>query len=172
MKTVFRVLTSFFRYFPTYQGYADGGLFANNPSLSAVGRAYAHFPLVRPENTVVLSLGTGHCLKELRQATHTTSLDWGLQQWAPQLLDLLMEANQLSNEVNLKLLLKSRYHRIDTEIASTILLDSVDAMDELICIADTVDLSEAEHWIRTTFMGSEFLDLEVPPSPGAAGVEK
>ncbi len=50
-------------YFPIYQGYGDGGLFANNPSLSAIGRAYAHFPLVTPENTVVLSIGTGHNLK-------------------------------------------------------------------------------------------------------------
>lgn len=39
-------------YFPVFQGYADGGLFANNPALSAIGRAYAHFPLVTPENTV------------------------------------------------------------------------------------------------------------------------
>jgi hypothetical protein len=54
-------------YFPIYQGYGDGGLFANNPSLSAIGRAYAHFPLVTPENTVVLSIGTGHNLKVTRE---------------------------------------------------------------------------------------------------------
>ena len=147
-------------YFPTYQGYADGGLFANNPSLSAVGRAYSHFPQVTPENTVVLSLGTGHCLKELKEATHISSLDWGLQQWAPKLLDLLMEANQLSNEVNLKLLLKTRYQRIDTEIPTSISLDSVDCLDELIGIADAVDLEEAEHFIANTFLANDWASRE------------
>jgi hypothetical protein len=69
-------------YFPIYQGYGDGGLFANNPSLSAIGRAYAHFPLVTPENTVVLSIGTGHNLKEIKEANGSTTLEWGLQQVA------------------------------------------------------------------------------------------
>jgi patatin-like phospholipase/acyl hydrolase len=40
-------------------GYADGALVAQNPSLAAVGRAYAHFRDVTPENTMVLSIGNG-----------------------------------------------------------------------------------------------------------------
>jgi hypothetical protein len=136
------------------KGYADGGLFANNPALAAIGRAYAHFPLVTPENTVVLSLGTGHSLKELKDAENGTTLDWGLQQWAPKLLDLLMEANQLSNEVNLRLLLKNRYHRIDMQFDTDVPLDAVDAIDDLIRVADSVDLSEAEAFILAHFSGT------------------
>ncbi len=142
-------------YFPIYQGYADGGLFANNPALSAIGRAYAHFPLVTPENTVVLSIGTGHSLKELKDASGNNSLDWGLQQWAPKLLDLLMEANQLSNEVNLKLLLKNRYHRLDVEFSTDVALDAVDALDDLIAVADGVDLDDTEQFIFSTFLANE-----------------
>ncbi len=83
-------------YFPMYSGYADGALVAQNPSLAAVGRAYgnfhilaslclfcrmlmcddicvcviryAHFPAVTPENTMVLSIGCGNSLKELKAA--------------------------------------------------------------------------------------------------------
>jgi hypothetical protein len=110
---------------------------------------------VTPENTVVLSLGTGHSLKELKEAESTTSLDWGLQQWAPKLLDLLMSANELANEVNLKLMLKTRYHRIDTELPEFVALDAVDKMDYLIDLADKVDLSEAEHFILEHMVNEE-----------------
>lgn len=147
-------------YFPIFQGYVDGGLFANNPGLSAVGRAYAHFPQVTPENTVVLSLGTGHSLKELKEAESTTSLDWGLQQWAPKLLDLLMSANELANEVNLKLMLKTRYHRVDTELPEFVALDAVDKMDYLIELADKVDLSEAEDFILEHIVNDNPLDAK------------
>jgi hypothetical protein len=109
---------------------------------------------VTPENTVVLSLGTGHSLKELKDAENGTTLDWGLQQWAPKLLDLLMEANQLSNEVNLRLLLKNRYHRIDMQFDTDVALDAVDALDDLIRVADSVDLSEAEEFILAHFSGA------------------
>lgn len=64
-------------------GYADGALVAQNPSLAAVGRAYAHFPLVTPENTMVLSIGNGTTQKEISAAVGQRTLDWGLQQWAP-----------------------------------------------------------------------------------------
>ncbi len=107
-----------------------------------------------PENTVVLSLGTGHSLKELKDAENGTTLDWGLQQWAPKLLDLLMEANQLSNEVNLRLLLKNRYHRVDVQFEIDVALDAVDALEHLVAVADKVDLSEAEEFILTHFSGS------------------
>ncbi len=102
---------------------------------------------------MILSIGTGHSLKELKEAELGVSLDWGLQQWAPKLLDLLMEANQLSNEVNLKLLLKSRYNRIDVQFDSEVALDAVDALEHLVTVADAVDLTEAEEFILKHFVG-------------------
>lgn len=65
-----------------------------------------------------------------------------------------MEANQLSNEVNLKLLLKNRYHRLDVEFATEVSLDAVDALDDLIAVADAVDLTETEQFLFSTFLAN------------------
>ena len=142
-------------YFPIYQGYADGGLFANNPSLSAISRAYAHFSMVTPENIVVLSIGTGHNVHEVEDARNGTTLDWGLQQWAPRLLDLLMEANQLSIEHTLRLMLKNRYHRLDAELETECVIDDSGAIDRLIAAADSLDLSEVEEFCLSEFIYGE-----------------
>ena len=45
--------------FPLHQGYADGVLTANNPSLVAVGKVLAHFPKLKRSEMRVLSIGGG-----------------------------------------------------------------------------------------------------------------
>jgi patatin-like phospholipase/acyl hydrolase len=40
-------------YFPVYQGYCDGAVTANNPSLVAVSMALAHYPGLRREHVRV-----------------------------------------------------------------------------------------------------------------------
>lgn len=146
-------------YFSMYQGYADGALVAQNPSLAALGRAYAHFPAVTPQNTMVLSIGCGFNLKEIPEASGQTTLDWGLQQWAPRLLDLLMEANQLTNEHTLRMLLLQRYHRVDTNLPLEIALDDVTTVDRLIQVADSVDLTDTIEYIYSSFL-MENVDTE------------
>jgi patatin-like phospholipase/acyl hydrolase len=44
-------------YFPVFQGYTDGGLVANNPSIVAVSKAIAHNPFLSPKNISLLSIG-------------------------------------------------------------------------------------------------------------------
>jgi predicted acylesterase/phospholipase RssA len=141
-------------YFPPFQGYADGGLFANNPSISAVSRAYSHFPGVTPDNTVVFSIGCGMSLKQIEVASRETHLDWGLKQLSGYFVDLLMESNQLSNEYTLRMLLPGRYHRLDSMLPRNVSLDDVTAVDEIIKAADSVDLNDAEQFLVTTFFGA------------------
>jgi patatin-like phospholipase/acyl hydrolase len=45
-------------YFPIYQGYIDGGVVANNPSLVAYSTLLAS-EIVQPQDVVVLSMSTG-----------------------------------------------------------------------------------------------------------------
>lgn len=58
-------------YFPVYQGYCDGAVTANNPSLVAVSMALAHYPGLRRENIRVRNETRMHtvCLGKHRQAT-------------------------------------------------------------------------------------------------------
>jgi hypothetical protein len=47
-------------YFPIYQGYVDGAVYANNPTIPALARVCSHFaPRVTLDNVIVLSLGCG-----------------------------------------------------------------------------------------------------------------
>lgn len=76
-------------YFPIYQGFVDGGVFANNPALCAVTAAIAAG--VKMEDIVVLSLSTGKDGLYLSEQ-QVKGGDWGLVQWAPKLTDLILDA--------------------------------------------------------------------------------
>ena len=57
-------------YFPTVDGYIDGGVYAANPSMCALAQARDHRYLDPPpalDDIVLLSLGTGHSLNHSRQ---------------------------------------------------------------------------------------------------------
>lgn len=75
-------------YFPVYQGYVDGGVFANNPSLCAITTALASG--IKMEDIVVLSLSTGKDGLYLSEK-QVGEGDWGLVQWAPKLTDLILD---------------------------------------------------------------------------------
>jgi hypothetical protein len=65
-----------------------------------------------------------------------------------------MEANQLSTENTLKVLLRNRYHRVDVQIAFPLHLDDVACLDKLVEAADALDLSAVEEFLITTFLGT------------------
>jgi hypothetical protein len=75
-------------------------------------------------------------------------------QWAPNLVDLLMEANQLSTENTLKVLLRNRYHRVDAQLPVPVHLDDVACLNKLIEAADAMDLGDAEEFLVTTFFSN------------------
>eukprot|EP00053_Salpingoeca_punica_P017330 m.166884 g.166884 ORF g.166884 m.166884 type:complete len:465 (-) comp17183_c1_seq1:164-1558(-) len=132
-------------YFPIYQGYCDGSVFANNPSLCALARAMAAFPQVATlDNFVILSLGTGANDLRIPGKGH----DWGLWQWAPWLVDLLFDSTDSSIDMNMRMLLGERYIRLNDVLPRRIELDDVDSIEELISFADAVDVSEALVFIR------------------------
>ncbi|OJH33935.1 patatin-like phospholipase family protein [Cystobacter ferrugineus] len=61
---------------PVYQGYADGGLFANNPTLAAVAQAL-YAKVTTREELRVLSLGTGDSVDYLEGYNES----WGYAKW-------------------------------------------------------------------------------------------
>lgn len=98
-------------YFPSHNGYIDGGVVANNPSLAAV--AQTQDPrnaeaAPRLQDLHLLSLGTGRNLSFLKGRR----LDWGLAQWAKPLVSLLLDASMGIADYQCRQILKHTYQRI------------------------------------------------------------
>jgi len=135
-------------YFPLHQGYVDGGVFGNNPSLAAVAKAASHFPELRPTDINVLSIGT--CIRPLKLDAGTASGkegDWGLSQWSPHLLNLVFDSSNRSVSLYQQMLLGDRYHRINPLLGEDVGLDDINAIDLMIRIGNQVDLAPADLWL-------------------------
>jgi hypothetical protein len=70
-----------------YFALVDGGVFAVNPGMCAWAEARA---LQLPEDTVVLSLGTGSLT---RRIPYDDAKDWGLIEWARPVLDIVFDGS-------------------------------------------------------------------------------
>jgi patatin-like phospholipase/acyl hydrolase len=124
-------------YFPSYQGYVDGGLVANNPALCALGRAVkSGVPL---EEIVILSIGAGMSPAYVEGER----LDWGYKQWMPLLMPLFLDGMTGIPDYVCEQLLPNRYVRVQSFLQEDIPLDGVDKVDDLIEWADSVDISFA-----------------------------
>lgn len=132
-------------YFPIYQGYIDGGVVANNPSMCALAQAIE--PLTGGQaldDVVLLSIGTG----SKPQSINSHDGNWGLKQWGFTIIDLLLEAGPGLADFQCRQLLQGRYLRIDLCLPEAIGLDEVDGINRLIEIADDADLRFAAKWLK------------------------
>lgn len=141
-------------YFPTYQGYVDGFVVANNPSMCAVAQALStkSAPLTR---IALLSLGTGLNQRYFSQQ----NADWGLQQWSLQLqpwqgrwyvmplVYMMWEASVDLANYECRQLLGQRFHRLDPMLAEPIDIDDVSKIAELRRRAQATDLTTTLAWI-------------------------
>jgi len=135
-------------YFPTVDGYVDGGVFANNPSMCAlaqsqdarIGRTAAL------ADVALLSLGTGSSLIYIKGARH----DWGFAQWAQALLGVMFDGTIGIADYQCRQLLGSRYHRVAPAFApgEAFPLDCVDRIAEMVAYAEKVDIAPAAKWLR------------------------
>jgi len=135
-------------YFPTYHGYIDGGVACNSPSMAAVCAAIN--PMVGRQliaSLRVLSISTGSHNSFISGNTH----DWGYAQWARLLVPLMIDANTGMADYQCRQILGEHYHRLAPPLARQIATDDVGAIDELIGLAQAVDLSDALVWLDQFF---------------------
>ena len=111
-------------------------MFANNPSLVAVAKVKAHFPSVDLGRIRVLSLGSGS-FPYNADLHGDEDADWGLRQWAPHLLDLLVDASSVTVDMNLRLLLNEGYHRVDPPLPWRISIEDTAALPELVQVGSS-----------------------------------
>jgi len=135
-------------YLPVYQGYIDGGVVANNPSMAALAQALdAATGKQELADVRLLSIGTGHNPMVIQAET----LDWGLEQWARPLVGLMTDGMMTVVDYQCTRLLGERYHRLAPILPRPIALDDVERTDDLIAYAQAVDLDPCLTWLHEVF---------------------
>ena len=139
-------------YFPSVDGYIDGGVFANNPAMCALaqsqdGRVRNHPSL---EEVVMLSIGTGTPLTYIKGK----ALDWGYAQWAKPLINLMMDGVAGIADFQCRQLLGDAYHRTAPvfEPGTYFPLDAVKNVPEMVDFAGAVDLEPTIDWLERNWM--------------------
>ncbi len=134
-------------YFPGYQGYIDGGVVANTPSVCALAQALDRRTGNQElENIVLLSVGTGRNARFL----DAPNADWGLLPWAYPLIHLILEESTSgTTDYQCRQILGDRYHRLNPPLPGEIALDEVDKIPQLKEIAAQADLTMTLDWLTS-----------------------
>jgi patatin-like phospholipase/acyl hydrolase len=135
-------------YFPVYKGFIDGGVISNNPAMCALAQA------LQPEtgkqklrDVRLLSVGTGYNPKFVMAVDD----DWGLVQWAPHVISLMMEGSMGLADYQCRQLLHQRYLRVNPILPVPIGLDGLDQVPMMKSLAAQFDLEEARKWLKRNF---------------------
>lgn len=150
-------------YFPVYQGFVDGFVVANNPSMCAVAQVLAaEVESERAElaTIVLLSVGAGLNPRYLPD----TDADWGVLQWAFRLqsiqrrqyvmplIYMMWEGSVELVNYQCRQLLASRFYRLDPVLHQPVDIDCVEQMDVLAEAARQMDLKQTYQWLDTHFV--------------------
>lgn len=131
-------------YFPIYQGYIDGGVVAGNPSMAALAQALEpNTGGQRLSDVTLLSLGTGRNSQYLTAQNN----DWGWLQWAPHIINIVLDGTSGIADYECRQLLGSRYHRLNPFLPERIDLDDVGKLPRLRDIAERVMLEPTLDWL-------------------------
>jgi uncharacterized protein len=134
-------------YFPIYQGYIDGGVVAGNPSMAALAQALE--PNTGKQalaDITLLSLGTGRNNRSIPAQTN----DWGWVQWAPHIINIVLDGTSGIADYECRQLLGDRYHRLNPYLPERIDLDDVSKIPRLREIGERVMLEPTLEWLTPT----------------------
>jgi len=135
-------------FFPTYQGYCDGGVAANNPCMVALAMALdPRAGEVDLEAIKILSLGAGKSGRYIKGNNH----DWGVVQWAPKILYMLLEGPIEMANFQAKMILKDRFHRVDPPLRAPFSLDDWKKTPEMVDLATEFNLEPTIKWLETNW---------------------
>ena len=158
-------------YFPVYQGYVDGFVVANNPSMCALAQVIG--AEIRTESAeladiALLSVGTGLNQRYLPQE----DADWGLRQWAIQfqprqhrwytvpLIYMMWEGSVDLANYQCRQLLGDRFHRLDALLPQLVDIDGVGQMELLNDVANQMARNRALQWLDAHFASRESVGEE------------
>ncbi len=153
-------------YFPVYQGYVDGFVVANNPSMCAIAQVLSAEERAESSeltNIVLLSVGTGLNPRYLPDE----DADWGVLQWAFRmqsiqrrqyvmpLIYMMWEGSVGLVNYQCRQLLADRFHRLDPMLHQPVDIDCVEQMGVLAEAARRMDLKQTLRWLDARFLHGE-----------------
>jgi patatin-like phospholipase/acyl hydrolase len=141
-------------YFPSVDGYIDGGVYANNPAMCALAQTQdkRYRPTPDLDEVVLLSLGTGTSLYFIRGK----NLNWGYAQWIKPLISLMLDGISGIADYQCDQMLRERYHRLAPVFPPdvSIPMDGVKKIPYMIQFAERLDLRPAVRWVKRHWMSS------------------
>jgi patatin-like phospholipase/acyl hydrolase len=140
-------------YFPSVDGYVDGGVYANNPAMCALAQTQDQRymdPPVDVKDVVLLSLGTGTSLFYIKGKTH----DWGYAQWIKPLISLMLDGISGIADYQCQQMLRDRYHRLAPVFPPdvSISMDEVKKIPYMIGFADGLRLAKTVDWMNANWI--------------------
>ena len=144
-------------FFPSYQGYIDGGVVANNPSMAALAQALGSQAAglrggkggaAALDRVRLLSLGTGVSPSYVRGKR----LDWGYAQWAKPLVSLMFDGMLGVADYQCRQLLGTHYHRLSPILPERIPLDAIGRVEDLVKHASKARITRTANWLKREFI--------------------
>lgn len=137
-------------YFASYDGFVDGGVFANNPSMCALAQTQdKRLATPIPFGDIrMVSISTGTYLYHL-DGDET----WGLAQWAPRLASLLTDGvNEVADFQVAQMMDDHTYCRIPLQLITDIKMDDASQIGALQRIGNAIDITAATSFLNDYFI--------------------
>ena len=139
-------------YFPSVDGYVDGGVYANNPAMCALAQTQDKRYSPRPslDEVVLLSLGTGTSLQYIKGRSH----DWGYVQWVKPLISLMLDGTAGIADYQCQQILGQRYNRLAPIFPEgvTVPMDDVDKIPYMIEFSEKLNIDRTLEWLGKTWV--------------------
>jgi patatin-like phospholipase/acyl hydrolase len=138
-------------YFPSVDGYIDGGVYANNPAMCALAQTQdsRYSPTPSLDDVHLLSIGTGTSLQYIKGKSH----DWGYAQWVKPLISLMLDGTSGIADYQCRQMLGDRYHRLAPVFpaGTTVPLDDIEKIPYMIEFAEAVPIDTTINWLKQTW---------------------
>jgi patatin-like phospholipase/acyl hydrolase len=138
-------------FFPSVDGYIDGGVYASNPSMCSLAQTQdsRYSPTPSLNEVLLLSLGTGTSLQYIKGKSH----DWGYAQWVKPLVNLMLDGTAGIADYQCKQMLGERYHRLAPVFpaGTTVPMDAVDKIPYMIEFAEALPIDRTIEWLKRTW---------------------
>ena len=139
-------------YFPSVDGYIDGGVYASNPSMCALAQTQdsRYSPTPSMNEVLLLSLGTGTSLQYIKGKSH----DWGYAQWVKPLINLMLDGTAGIADYQCGQVIGERYHRLAPffPAGTTVPMDDVDKIPYMIEFAEALPIDRTIKWLKRTWI--------------------